>query len=264
MQSHMFMIPNNELIIPRYAKKCSFCRCETHNVSFCNHESLFVFYNYLQFLKPHFMTINNNIMVFAIQNVENTLYDFYNESESNKKILRSVGCRFYRIRMRERIEIIINNIILLLFDINISYFSSSNYNTIVFNRNTPIRISYVLNNMVINYVDINNSVNTEEKNKINIYKDCEIKLQECCDIDIKNNNNVYIECSICYEPSQKTNFVSLDCNHEYCINCTEQFMNQNIASCPFCRNKIEKLICYTEELYNKLNANKVRDRRFIV
>jgi hypothetical protein len=118
--------------------------------------------------------------------------------------------------------------------------------------------------MIFNYIDINNSVVSTENNKINIYKDCEIKLQESCDIDIKNNNDASIECSVCYESNEKKKFVSLDCNHEYCISCTEQFMNKNIACCPFCRNKIEKLTCYTEELYNKLNINKSRDHRFIV
>jgi hypothetical protein len=208
------------------------------------------------------MSFNNNVMLLAIQNFENTLTNFYIESENNKKILRSVACRFYKIRMRSRVEVMINNIILRLFDIDVTWFSVTEYNTIVFNRYTPISISYVLNQIVFNYININNNVNTQD-NKPNIYKNCEIKLEQLCDFDITNNNTM-IECSICYESAVKTTFVSLDCKHEYCIGCTEQLMNKNIAGCPFCRNKIEKLTCYTEELYNKLNEIKDHQHRFIV
>ena len=70
------------------------------------------------------------------------------------------------------------------------------------------------------------------------------------------NVNIEIECSVCYNSSKKTNFVSLNCNHEYCIECTEQFINKKITTCPFCRNKIVNLTCYTEELYNKLQSKK--------
>jgi hypothetical protein len=189
-------------------------------------------------------------MLFAIQDFELDLYNFYNESDVNKKILRSVACRFYRIRMRSRIEVIMNNIILMVFDIDFSWFSNFEYNTILFNENTPIRISFILNQIITNYVN-NNGVNT---NKINIYKDCEIKLENPDVFDIVNNN-IQIECNICYEAIVKTKFVSLDCKHEYCIECTEQLINKNIACCPFCRNKIQKLTCYTGEVYNKLNEN---------
>jgi hypothetical protein len=191
-------------------------------------------------------------MFLAIQNFENALYSFYNESENNKKILRAVACRFYRIRIRSLIEVIINNIILTIFDIDISWFSSTEYNSILFNRHTPIKVSYVLNQIIFNYINTNESV---QDNRINTHKHYEIKLEPLCVLDSKNNN-IPIECSICYESAGKTQFVSLDCKHEYCIDCTEQFMNKNISSCPFCRNKIEKLTCYTEEEYNKLNDNK--------
>ena len=83
----------------------------------------------------------------------------------------------------------------------------------------------------------------------------DIKLEDRDNDDSDNSDNKEIECSVCYNSFKKTKFVSLNCKHEYCIDCTEQFINKNITSCPFCRNKISKLTCYTEELYNKLYNN---------
>lgn len=254
----MYTIPSNQLLLNSFNRKCSFCKCDNHNVSHCNDPTLLNFYNYLLFLKNHTLTFHNNIMLFAIQDFEMELYNFYNESEVNKKILRSVGCRFFRIRMRSRIEIIINNIILMIFDIDISWFSNIEYNTILFNENTPIRVTFVLNQIINNYLDNNNNNNVVniEANKNNIYKNCEINLQQISDFDIDiTNNNMSIECAICYDTVKKTSFITLDCNHEYCIGCVEQLMNKNIGCCPFCRNKIQKLTCYTEEEYKKLNKN---------
>jgi len=191
------------------------------------------------------MEINGGNRVLAIQNFELYVYDFSSISEENVKWIKSVACRFYNSRMHSLLQIAINKIILSLYDINIDWITFHEYNFVPFNANTPIRISYVLSGIVLNYASNNISNNLQETENASFYK---VQLQECDEATITQ-----IECSICYNTTNKINCSSFECKHEYCVNCVEELLNKKFKNCPYCREKIKMITCYSEENYNKLN-----------
>jgi len=256
--SSLYVIPTSDQLINRFERKCSFCGCKNHNVTRCNNEVISSFNNYLIFLKNYYMSFYSNVMLLAIQNFENYLYDFCNESEDNKKILKTVACRFYKIRLRSLLQISINNIIMQLFDINLSWFSNNSYNFISFTQYTPMRISVVLNQITLNYITSNNNnINNEIVTNECIHY--EIKLEELINSNDNTNNDIsiIIECPICYNNFNKTNIVTLNCKHDYCLDCTQKMLNTKHKKCPYCRNVIETITCYSKDVYDKYLLNKL-------
>ena len=257
--STLYVIPSTDQLLNRFERKCSFCGCKTHNVTRCNSEIIGSFNNYLIYLKNYYMSFYSNIMLLAIQNFENYLYDFCNHSEDNKKILRTVACRFYKIRLRSLLQISINNIIMQLFDINVSWFSNNQYNLISFTQYSPIRISNVLNQITLNYIATSNINIINEP----LLEDCvhyEIKLEELSNNSDDNNDNnisIIIECPICYNNFDKTNTISLNCQHNFCLDCTQKMLNTKHKNCPYCRDIIETITCYKKDVYDKYLLNKL-------
>lgn len=255
----LYVIPNTEQLLNRYERKCSFCGCKTHNVSRCNSEVINSFNNYLKYLKNYYMSFYSNVMLLAIQNFENYLYDYCNESEDNKKILRTVACRYYKIRLRSLLQISINNIIMQLFDINVSWFSNNQYNLISFTQYSPMRISVVLNQITLNYITSNN-INIINEPVIEEYVHYEIKLEELSNSNNNNTNNdisIIIECPICYNNVDKTNIITLNCKHDFCLDCSQKLLNTKHKNCPYCRNDIQTITCYKKDVYDKYLLNKL-------
>jgi hypothetical protein len=247
--NNIYTIPRNNNTLNNARRKCSFCFCEGHNITTCNNNALLSVNDYLIYLKEQFMILHNGNRILSIQEFEKYLYDYCSHSENNIKLLKYVACRFYNTRLRSTLQITINQIILHLYDIDIAWITFHEYNFVPFNRNTPVRISDVLNGILLNYLsNINNNNNNFDTNLI--FTNYEIKLENS---DNNNNENIsHIECSICYNSIKKTDYASFECKHEYCVDCVEQLINKKHSNCPYCREKIKNITCYTEELYNKL------------
>ena len=256
--NNIYTIPRNNITLNNARRKCSFCFCEGHNITRCNNNVLISVKDYLIYLKEQFMILHNGNRILSIQEFENYLYDYCSQSESNIKLLKYVSCRFYNTRLSSMLQITINQIILHLYDIDIAWITFHEYNFVPFNRNTPVRISDVLNGILLNYMsneilggnlNINNNNNNFDTNII--FTNYEIKLEKS---DNNNNENIpHIECSICYNSTEKNKCAYFECKHEYCTDCVEQLINKKHSNCPYCRAKIKNITCYTEEMYNKLN-----------
>jgi hypothetical protein len=198
--------------------------------------------NYLIYLKNNLLVLHNNNRILAIQDFEKHIYDYYTYCDNNIKLLKSIACRFYSIRLRSLLIVTINKIILRLFDINIAWLTYNEYNLVPFNENTPIRITTILHGILLNLTnDIMHNTITETN--------YDIKLETIV------NTNKEVECSICYNSLKINNCASFECKHEYCIDCTEQLIIKKHTDCPYCRNKIKNITCYNEESYNKLRNN---------
>lgn len=251
----LYIIPTTEQLLESYERKCSFCGCKTHNVTRCNSEVINSFNNYLKYLKNYYMSFYSNVMLLAIQNFETYLYDYCNESEDNKKILRTVACRYYKIRLRSLLQISINNIIMQLFDINVSWFSNNQYNLISFTQYSPIRISLVLNQITLNYITSNN-INIINEPVVEECVHYEIKLEELNN-DTNNDTSIIIECPICYNNIDKINTITLNCKHNFCLECSQKLLNTKYKNCPCCRKDIQTITCYKKDVYDKYLLNKL-------
>lgn len=255
--NNIYLIPNDNLTLNNIRRKCSFCFCEGHNITTCNSNILVSVNNYLIYLKEQFMILHNGNRILSIQELELYLYDYCSQSESNVKLLKYVACRFYNTRLRSTsLQITINQIILRLYDIDIEWLTFHEYNFVPFNQYTPVRIGTILHGILSNYmasemVNGNFNINNNNFDSNIIFTNYEIKLQHC---DNNNNENIpHIECSICYNSTEKDKCAYFECKHEYCTDCVEQLINKKHSNCPYCRAKIKNITCYTEEMYNKLN-----------
>ena len=259
---------NTDILNPArftYNRKCSFCSCQGHNITSCNNNIIVAANNYLIYLKNHFTMQHDNNRILAIRDFENYLYNYCSQTYNNAKLIKAIACRFYNTRLRSLLIVTINKIILNLFEIDINWITFHENNFVPFNEHTPVRISYVLNGILINYLaneiqrnqnDANNNNNNNSDDN-NIFTNYEIKL-ETIDNDKQYDNNtdtnMAIECSICYNSVKKINCATFECKHEYCIDCTKQLVIKKHTSCPYCRHEIKNIICYTEECYNKLST----------
>lgn len=266
-ETSVYFVPNNHtnntsnIILNRPARKCSFCRCQGHNITRCNNTMLSTVNSYLIYLKNHFMTLHAGNRILAIQDFENYLYSYCGQSDDNTKLLKHVGSRFYSSRLRSMIQIVINKILLSLFDIDIAWLTFHEYNFIPFNENTPVRLSCILTGILLNYQSnefLNNTYNANAANAANaanfdtniIFTNAKIKIEQS---ELDNQHiSTCIECSICYNNVEKSNCATLECKHEYCVVCVEQMLDKQHTNCPYCREQIKKINCYNEEAYNKL------------
>ena len=256
--TNIFVIPNNGLILNKYKRKCSFCNCEGHNVSSCNDETLVNNNSYLIYMKNNLLTLYNDNRILAINDFEKHIYEFYTRSHENsvgysfwkKKLLRTIACRFYNIRLRSSLITTINKMILRLFDINIEWLITHEYNFVPFNENTPIRISCIFQGILLNMAnEMYNSIINNNNNNNNVKY--EIKLKTI-DNDNNNDNNKEMECGICYNSFEKSNCASFECSHEYCVDCVFQLISKKHTTCPHCRNNIDVISCSSQENYDKL------------
>jgi hypothetical protein len=104
----------------------------------------------------------------------------------------------------------------------------------------------------------NNQMNNSIDNLGNVlYVHYNIVLFEMDDSSKIHNLNLEteMECSICYNSTKKINSAKFECNHEFCIECTEQLIQKKHADCPYCRNKMDKITCYNEDNYNRLRQS---------
>ena len=235
-------------------RKCSFCNCQGHNIKSCNNVGLTMFFQYLVHLKDETMSINNENRILSIQSVERYLYNFCSQHDSNTKLIKSLSCRFCGTRLRSTLQVSINKIIMHLFDIDCMTLSLHEYNFIPFNEYTPVRISSIIDGILLNYM-ANNQINTstnDYKNGISI----NYNIVMC---EMSDSSNIHtidleteMECSICYNSTKKIDSATFECQHDFCIECTETLLQKKHSDCPYCRNKIDKITCYNEESYNKL------------
>ena len=59
------------------------------------------------------------------------------------------------------------------------------------------------------------------------------------------------ECCICMEEKLTDNMCQLNCCHKFCISCIDQHLERN-NKCPLCREKVDKIVCKTEEAKKQL------------
>jgi hypothetical protein len=72
----------------------------------------------------------------------------------------------------------------------------------------------------------------------------------------ENDEQIKIECNICYELCNNTNFIKLNCNHEFCKECLKNILksckrNFNEPCCAYCREKINAITYKNETIHEE-------------
>ena len=70
----------------------------------------------------------------------------------------------------------------------------------------------------------------------------------------ENDEQIKIECNICYELCNNTNLIKLNCNHEFCGCCIKNTLNHHdklcSPSCALCRQPMSRFTVKNVETYN--------------
>jgi len=256
---------------PTEPRKCSFCKNPGHTLKNCNDNRLIAFNEYLFYIKDLIILDNtgelNNYLpednsvynsIVKIEKMEKFIYDFCLESAENKKKIKQFASRFCRCRLRSRLQVSVNKIIVYLFQLNFSLIINHAFNNTPFSEETPIRISCILNGILINYL-----WNNTQSSNDNYERDLEystivskIKINLVHLFHYKNNDEVNmeidIECSICYNNYKLEDCVKFNCKHDFCVECTNQLIKNKHSNCPNCRSEINEITCYKEESHISL------------
>ena len=72
----------------------------------------------------------------------------------------------------------------------------------------------------------------------------------------ENDEQIKIECNICYELCNNTNFIKLNCNHEFCKECIKNILkscksNFNEPCCAYCREKVNAITYKNETIHEE-------------
>ena len=258
------MINNVLTDLPAEPRKCSFCKTPGHTVKNCNDLSLLSFNEYLFYIKdliildnigelnnylPEDNTVYNSIV--KIEKMEKFIYDFCLESRENIKKIKQFASRFCKSKIRSKLQVSVNKIIVYLFDLNFGLIINHAFNTTPFREETPIRISCILNGILINYLWNNNQSSNDNNERDIEYSNTvsKIKISLVNLFHYKNNDEVNedIECSICYNNYKLEDCVKFNCKHDFCVECTNQLIKNKHSNCPNCRSEINEITCYKEE-----------------
>lgn len=265
----------------RHQRKCSFCKNTGHTITNCDDLRLSGFKTYLFYIKNSILLNNdgelsNNLpaddniynSILKIEQMETFLYNYCRESGDNVKLTRTFASRYCSCRFRSRLQVTINKIIVYLFELNYALISNHTFNYTPFSEETPVRISCVLNGILMNYL-IYNDLSYDNSNyeteleysifvsKINI-KFNKYEIDNIDDIDDADEEkdkcqpDETIECSICYNDHKSINCLTFNCNHKFCGECTNQLFKSKHSKCPNCRSEINEITCFNEEIHEKL------------
>ena len=64
------------------------------------------------------------------------------------------------------------------------------------------------------------------------------------------------ECCICFEPFEKPEFVTLNCNHEFCKECLKKSLLSDTRvrpCCAYCRTEVTTMTSRTRDIYDKMS-----------
>jgi len=252
-----FMAPN------RMQRRCSFCHRVGHNVSQCNHERLLEF---------EIMCANQVQITNTEFELESWIKENYVINEVNPILVRSFAVRYCGCTLRHSIEHCIMSICNEMFrkyKQNLHYYveetiETENVETDIINLLINMRNSENeginniqeipnLENIYMRdyavYLLFNNTIN-EAFNHISENK----KLHVVCLFEEMPEEKLksICECNICYEEVGLSEFVKLNCNHEFCKNCLINSVKSDRRAspcCAFCRREIDSLTSRTLEVY---------------
>jgi hypothetical protein len=242
----------NQNLIRRYCKCCSFCGISGHNITKCNSDRLIEF----EVLCSDVVKNMNSKDEF-----KNWLTENY---KNNEIILKAFAIKKSRIGSNDLniyIEIISEYIFNTYGNTHIQEDEIENdlLNLLLEIRNTYQRENWTEEQYYLNMerlLTLERSIsylnNLNENKNITVEK---IKINSKLFSNENENINNLCKCNICYENKKIKNFVKLECNHEFCVDCIINTLNYNknkTINCALCRNNVKEISSRTNSIKNKL------------
>jgi hypothetical protein len=223
-------------------QRCSFCSERGHNVKRCDDEILFDF---------RYSCLGNRIIFGYEEDSQQKFYNWLCEKENI--LIKAFGSRFCKINKndRERISKIVNYVY---------NFTLEEIYEIINPENERL-MSYVLSDVLslrgLLFDERINITFTALENLLNIRNVIPEKLNISTTLTIleNKNKNIVEECSICYDSKNETEFIQLNCQHNFCGECVLSTMKTKTTSlnCPLCREQVNHIMFHNAEIQSELN-----------
>lgn len=266
-RSNLTIIPDRRRSVTT-SRCCSFCRNPGHTISFCNDERLQQFENLCNIQKATFVD--------DFKGFERWLMDYYlaNASVTRAYAISKCGSTT-RTRGHEHIESIMVHFYGEHYDlpdlvsddevgfdnfaeeINMSLVEYDLFRAALIvraNRSFGISLPLLIDSIYNNFVD----VNVERERKFTIAR--EIKPNNTSKIEEQEKEKEkekVCECNICYDIQESTNFVKLNCEHEFCKECLKNTLktcsSYQQPNCAYCRTNINVLTYQNESVKSEFD-----------
>lgn len=238
-------------------RRCSCCRNEGHNITYCNDPTLLNFRTNLTNRRNELREIHSIDIGEKIAYFETWLYG------QDRHLIKSYAIRFCGAYTHNNLQFCVQKIISLLWNVQLNIFGwqSQTYGIIHDYTSLPAAVSIMdIPDDSLNYLDLrlaeilaglrnNHQVNDENtKFKINTIL--------CVEVEELETEN---DCNICYEKTKNQNMVTLNCKHKFCGDCVSQTLKKcnkfTLPNCAMCRTKIDCILVNSNEVLNTLKEN---------
>lgn len=250
---------NENLITRRIGRCCSFCRRQGHNIVNCNSDRLLEFevicadvvknihtkIEFKNWLKENY---NNELLLIKAFAIKKSRVSTNDISIYMDLITEYIFTNYKNNWTFEEEENQIENDLLnLLLHIRNNYSIEPLQDQLIY-QNMERMLLLELSIAYLTNVNNNDNSNDNSYSRKNVM-DCTFH------INIDENLNEINTCSICYDNKELKNFVTLDCNHEFCESCIIKTLqtNSNIQPCcALCRRKVINIKTRTIESNAKI------------
>ena len=218
--SELIIIQNRNQIVRR--RKCSYCKSEGHNIKTCSSQNLVLFGEMCRMVKETYIFIDLFI---------NWLIRYVQENQDQINLIRAYACKNCNIRLNSHIHTVIEAISNKTFDL----------------LNDPLNIDFV--RLPEGSITNNNLINGDILIFIESFNDSLITKNELkkeiiiIENLIEDNSGCLFNCGVCFDKKTHQEKCTLNCNHMFCIECTEQIikMKPENPTCAFCRQEIDSI-----------------------
>ena len=230
----------------RRVYRCSFCRRAGHNRLTCDDPRLLDFE----------LTCATQCQTLSEVEFYNWLSQTYNENDSN--LLKTYAAKktrtpTYQLNDITNCKYSITNYIYDTYRYSYNY-SIYNDLSVQENYNLEIRMNTSLINDINSaymFLDMINTTNLRRIEEQQLSRKFSISsiLQE------HDDTEECLDCCICFENYKKTEFVTLNCNHEFCNGCLQKSLQSDIREkpcCAYCRTEITTITSNTSKVYNEM------------
>ena len=259
----------------RIIRKCSYCKSTNHIINSCDAYSLTIFEQLCTSKKNIFISMDSPSYLFA------SWLSFYVIEYSCYSMVRAFAVSRCGVRLRTHMNICIEKVTNYIFGIlddveNANYIQLPRSDHVPRHLNDSITTEWIMNlgfslsviaeintHIGIGYQNQNQTYNESFHDKYNVY----VRETERTETT-ENTNAVEVEdncCRICYESTEPTHFVKLNCGHEFCEKCTKKLCTQDkysYARCAYCRTTITDIECVNENI--KLFISEVDETNHLV
>jgi hypothetical protein len=217
----------------RSARCCSFCHFEGHNINTCNDQRLVCFHEILIAKRDNLLIRYHGSREAALVDFEDWL--FYQERD----IIRAYAIKNCGALARHSANEYCSSIMMKIFSIP--------------GIDVLLRIMEVID--IIPFSETNTNNITEVQSNFNTTAGNKNRYAIRIENSPSEKMTEKLECNICYETSEETQNVKLNCGHEYCGKCMINILklcSTDEPTCAMCRAEIVNIKCKNNETKEEL------------